>query len=409
MKKIITFSFIGLLMIIIIIIVIGRIKPNSSTTINDSQPSPFPTIWAVAKTSTTPKNNSQIGSYQRLPIITPIMTENFDYQQSTTPKTIPLSPADLKNGAVYETDNLKISYSSALNKYVFNKKTYLAQKEIDEWARANEIIDQIDDDTIFVDQTTITPTTTNTPSLTSPPISPSSSTSSQTTIRDENAQLLADLFQQLFSIPIGGNPTDIDSSINPAPTLISATSSATNKAINLTYFAQCNGQYDSYPLPRGCTLCKAGCGPTTATMVIASYANSGFIPPTTVNYYQKQQFPLGCDGSMMNDLKQALANNGIKTTPYLVFNGAVSNQIVPTLKQYLSDGWTLVTLGEYADGSPSCGKCGHFFWIVDVDANDNIWAYDPFYGRRQNPQPFNENSLYPYPKYIAAFGVKPNR
>jgi len=141
-------------------------------------------------------------------------------------------------------------------------------------------------------------------------------------------------------------------------------------------------------------------------MVLASYAKPITNPPYTVDFYQSLNAPLGCDGSSISGLKQTIESHGIQTTSYLVFNRSVANQVVDAFKQYLKDGWTLVVLGEFADDSPSCGRCGHFFWVVDVDANNNIWALDPFYGRLQNPQPFNENTYYPYPKYVAAFGVK---
>ncbi|MCL4374720.1 hypothetical protein M1523_02565 [Patescibacteria group bacterium] len=407
MKKIVLAALIVLAVILAIVVIIGRLRsiqrPVTDTTV-------VPTVTAIPLPSTRFPTSSTTADttaqYRQLPVITPIVTDNFDYQQSTVPVRPPPNLDDLKNGAVYDTDNLKISYSSTLDKYVLTRKTYLAQKEIDEWTRATDLIGQINNPALFVDQpSTISATV-------APSSSPTSSSSSTTASTATDATDLTELFRSLFSIPIGGSTADnlIPTLANPAPLSSTAAAITPVKTIdNLVYFAQCNGQYDQYPLPQGCTLCQSGCGPTTATMVIASYAQPGFVPPTTVDYYRQQQFTLGCAGSKVNDLKQTLNDHGVATTPYLLFNGARANQIVSTLKQYLADGWTLVTVGEYADNSPSCGKCGHFFWVIDVDANDNVWALDPFYGRFQNPQPFNENSLYPYPKYVAAFGVKANR
>ena len=43
--------------------------------------------------------------------------------------------------------------------------------------------------------------------------------------------------------------------------------------------------------------------------------------------------------------------------------------------------------------------------ICNIDENNNVWAYDPYYGRL-SATPFNENRYYPFPKYRVAFGVK---
>ena len=83
----------------------------------------------------------------------------------------------------------------------------------------------------------------------------------------------------------------------------------------------------------------------------------------------------------------------------LVFDAEKSETVVPDLKKYLDSGWTFFALANFCEGG-----CGHYFWITDIDNKDNIWAYDPAYGRYEIP--YNENSRYPFPLYRLAFGVK---
>lgn len=408
MKKILIITGFVLLLLIILIFLISSLKhPKSPTSPQYPQISPIPTQYGAKKT--IPKTvNPTIATFMKLPPIKPIIMEKFDYLQSIKPENTPISLSDIKNGKVYQTENLEISYSPTLKKYIFTRKTNLAQKEIDEWARANDLINQINNPDLFTDSTNSTDLT-NSTNL--PRRSPSTDETEADSTLSANLNLMADLFALLFNTPIGSETANFSnfdfSQYNKSFSLTSPTPfiSPIQTLDNLTYFSQCNGAFDNYPLPQGCTLCKAGCGPTTASMVLASYVKPSANPPYTVDFYQSFNAPLGCSGSSIGSLKQTIESHGIKTTPYLVFNRAVANQVVDTFKQYLKDGWTLVVVADFADNSPSCGTCGHFFWVVDVDTNDNIWALDVFYGRLSSP-PFNENTYYPFPKYIAAFGVK---
>ena len=64
----------------------------------------------------------------------------------------------------------------------------------------------------------------------------------------------------------------------------------------LVYYPQCSGPYDNYNLPSGCTLCQAGCGPTTVAMMLASYVNKNINPPAVVDFYKNKRYLLGCAG-----------------------------------------------------------------------------------------------------------------
>jgi len=169
------------------------------------------------------------------------------------------------------------------------------------------------------------------------------------------------------------------------------------------YYPQCSGPYDNYPLPSGCTICQAGCGPTTVAMIVASLADKSINPPKVVDHYKNAKpFPyyLGCAGSRYTDAKAALEYYGITTSDYLTYSAETIDQVAADFKGYINSGWTIFALANYCDGG-----CGHFFWIIDVDSGNNAWAYDPYYGRRDAP-PINENRYYPFPRYRVAFGVR---
>lgn len=183
---------------------------------------------------------------------------------------------------------------------------------------------------------------------------------------------------------------------------------------NYVYYNQCDPNFGNNPLPQGCTICKSGCGPTTVAMILSSFLDQSYNPKKTISYYQdlfeknknnytdinKNPFYVGCNGSYIQGAKEVLNSLGFITTKYLVYNLAKSDLVAQDFKNYLDGGWTILALANFCEKG-----CGHFIWVVDVDQNDNIWAYDPYYGRKQ-PPPLNENRYYPFPKYRYAFGVK---
>jgi len=166
---------------------------------------------------------------------------------------------------------------------------------------------------------------------------------------------------------------------------------------NLVYYTQ-YGNY--YPLPSDCTIHYAGCGPTTVAMIVASYVDKNIKPEKIVNYFGKKGYYLGCGGSSYANNKAVLEDFGIKTTDYIVSSGLNEiNRIASDLKKYQQAGWTFFSLANFREDGG-----GHFFWVIKIDENNNALAYDPWYGRNQ--QPFNENTYYPFPKYRIVFGVK---
>ena len=152
MKKILIITGSILLLLILFVYLFLYLKSPSSNQPPTPLISPIPTQYGAKKT-VPQSTNSTITAFMNLPPVKPIVMEKFDYLQSVQPENPPVSLSDIKNGGIYQTENLEITYSPALNKYIFNRKTNLAQKEIDEWARANDLIDQINDPNIFIDLT----------------------------------------------------------------------------------------------------------------------------------------------------------------------------------------------------------------------------------------------------------------
>lgn len=197
------------------------------------------------------------------------------------------------------------------------------------------------------------------------------------------------------------NP-DSPASISTTPTstfqLQNQASSVYPPTSNLVYYPQCKGNYDDYALPGGCNICDAGCGPTSVAMILSSYVDKKFTPPAVVNLYKENGLTAGCKGSTIIDGQTILTQNGMKTTDVLYYGDSSTQEAVQDMKNYLDNGWTMYTLVKYDP------KWGHFFWIIDVDEKNNVWAYDPADGTK--PVPLNESNVTPSPKYYLAIGVK---
>lgn len=165
----------------------------------------------------------------------------------------------------------------------------------------------------------------------------------------------------------------------------------------LIYYTQ---YVNYYKLPNGCTIHSAGCGPTTSAMIIASYVDKSITPEKVVDYFAKNRYYAGCRGTSIYDNKTVIESFGVKTSADVMsFSLEESDKVIPLIKNYLKAGWKFFALANFKENGG-----GHFFWIVDIDDNGNIWAYDPWYGR--NSQPFNENTYYPFPKYRKIFKVR---
>lgn len=291
-------------------------------------------------------------------------------QQNNQPST---SPIDISTINPVETEDFKLQYSSQLKKLVVERKTAQADEKFKEWAYKYNFPQLVDNDSL-VSKVALGkgPEEEFNPIL-------------------ELLSIFLNVSQDQSNQPTPANSLTPYPNLTPLPTY---SGNSTGKV----YYAQCNG-YGGISLPDGCTLCQAGCGPTTIAMIASSFLNSSYNPETVVNLYESNGSYIGCNGSGYLDA-QSLMNSLGFTTKMLIYNHEKADTVAPELKNYIDAGWTFFVLANFRESGG-----GHFFWVTDVDDQGNIWAYDPYYGRYSSP-PLNENSRYPFPLYRVAIGVR---
>lgn len=194
-------------------------------------------------------------------------------------------------------------------------------------------------------------------------------------------------------------PTPREQTNRPTP----ANSPSPQGGQKYVYYSQCSGPYDSVPLPNGCNVCDAGCGPTTIAMILSSYVDRTLTPPKVIDQLEKNGVRMGCYGSYIAELYSYLSKRGdLKVSSFIIPNEGKlqAKEVADDFRGYIKSGWTIFVLANFrTDGG------GHYFWVTEVTDNDEILAYDPYYGRSQ-PAPFNENKYNPAPYYRYAFAIK---
>lgn len=203
--------------------------------------------------------------------------------------------------------------------------------------------------------------------------------------------------------PFQSTPTNSPSgNPKPEPTQKKSTSNPTPSK-QYTYYSQCSGPYDSLPLPNGCNICAAGCGPTSVAMILSSYIDKSLTPPKTIALMDKAGVRIGCYGSYISEIYSYLANRGdLKVSDFIIPSerSLSAKDVAKDLAGYTKSGWTVFVLANFkTDGG------GHYFWVTDVNDKGEILAYDPYYGKQQTP-PISENRYSPAPYYRYAFAVK---
>jgi len=324
----------------------------------------------------------------KITTVLPITQKPVDLFSSSTSST----NSKLNNVLPLKTNDFEITYLPEKDKYQIIKKTVDADIKINQWLRENDLGAVITTNNSIV-------------------VNNLAQGGQITQGKNDPTELLTEFINVLFSSYVNtssapGNttitPTNPSQNLSPTKkpqkTILSYSPPSTYNG--LVYYPQCSGEYDDYPLPDGCTICKAGCGSTTVSMILASYVDKNYNPATVADLYGKNGYYLGCNGSGYSKLQSLFESKGLKTSDYIIANknGYVIDDVAEDLKNYLNAGWTIFMLANFQAGD-------HYFWIVDIDANNNVFAFDPYYGRLTIP-PFNENSYYPFPKYKVAFGVK---
>ncbi len=206
---------------------------------------------------------------------------------------------------------------------------------------------------------------------------------------------------QFMGTKLGPGLNSNISSVKPRPVpTFSPAKSGIQSTLQYRYFSQCDGGFDNYPMPEGCALCEAGCGPTTLAMILSTYLNKTYTPADVVDLYKQNGFYAGCDGTKITDAQTILDQKGIQTTDFMMLVTMTKEDAIAEMKKYIDAGWTIFTLGRYCDSG-----CSHFFWITNIDNNNKVWSYDPFYNKNI-PPPLDVRNYTPFPEYRLAFGVK---
>jgi len=439
MKKIILGSVAILLFILILIFIITnalRIKPGQQV-----NPSSFPTV--NPHTVSPLKNNSNTSSLTSSKNQQSSSKVSTNNNQQVVQSSAQISPTQqtgsnlftpsnsnlisqkdkenityLKNFTPYDTIDFSIEYSSILNKYIVTTKGAEGEKVFTQWANENGLLETLQNKNIAI----ISSATMAEIYATLPPeLQPTQDPQEETRKSQAKIGSLFNFFSTFFSVPESmynamnyqlptltpTPPIPTQRPLGaPIPTLpgfpTPTTSTTPPTGRGYVYYPQCGGPYDNYPLTPTITVCKCGCGPTTVSMILSSYLGRTITPPEVVDIY-KSQGRARC-GTSLGSAKKILAEQGVTTSDYIVpynENGYKIEQVADDMKPYIRNGWTIFVLASFASSS----DLNHFFWITNIDDQNNVYAYDPYYGSGKIP-PINQNTRYPYPKYLAAFGVR---
>lgn len=389
-------------------------KDNSRSLINNS-----PTNFPITPPSF---NKKTFVSPSLSPSISP-----FEVKQFTGVKEEPIDPQLIKKSTqtlnlIKKTpvilDNLKINYDFKSENFVVSPQsgtfafTQEEREKIYQWFEKN-YPDIPKDKIIFSSTPYVSPTPIPRPSTVLPIyLSPApTSTSSAENEMEKSFKVLVEFLKTISDIATISNQSvssadnGNQNANNPTQILPPVNYQPPKTQYPYIYYPQCGGPFDNYLLPgeknprteQPCNICYAGCGPTTVAMIIASYKDKTIDPRQIVNEYGPA---VGCDGSGYTTAQQVLRKYNIKVgEPFLSNNqGVRADEVASIFKGYINTGKTIFVLANFSAG-------GHYFWVVDVDDNNNIWAFDPYYGRSQIP--YNQNSRYPYPLYRVAFTVSP--
>jgi len=436
MKKIILGSVIILLIIITLIIVISNaLRYKLGQQLNQSSlptlaPHNIPSSKNNIKTSSSQNpqtnqtnsiNNTATNSNKAQNTQTDIQSQNSQFQilAPSNPKLISQKDKDnmqyLNNFIPYDTEDFSIDYSSILNKYIVATKGGNGESAFSHWAKENSLLDTLNNKNIaIISNKTIQEVHTLLP----PELQPTQDPQENTSTQQKQISLLLNLFNVFFSIPDTATMSFNYDVPTPTPTAYlqpsifnppfssfpSSSQPSTNPQTggDYIYFSQCEEPYREYPLTSSKTICQCGCGPTTVSMILSSYLGRSITPPDVVEIY-KSQGRAQC-GTSLGSAKKIMGEQGVKISDYIVpynENGYKIEDVANDMKSYVKNGWTIFVLASFSSSSSQ----NHFFWITNIDDQNNVFAYDPYYGSGKIP-PINQNGRYPYPKYLAAFGVR---
>jgi hypothetical protein len=203
------------------------------------------------------------------------------------------------------------------------------------------------------------------------------------------------------------------------PTPTGTNSSGGQTSGKLQYYAQTDSQWATSKYPKGVcedadgrfravSISSAGCGPTTMSMVLATYGDkngikTGYTPPETIAKLYPNELQ-SCLGTSLSTHKALLQQNGFETLDLFDIrpNTMTLAEAAKKFKPYLKSGWQIWgNANYYLNGSWP----GHFFWVVDVDDSGRIWIMDPWKGDKVKGI-IDQFTISPNPKYKAAFAFR---
>ncbi|MCX6732619.1 MAG: C39 family peptidase [Candidatus Roizmanbacteria bacterium] len=304
--------------------------------------------------------------------------------------------------------NFTLDYSSPLQKYVATVADDEATNSFNDWIDQNPSYgDELQSQNIIIAKQSVQELNDALDVAEKNKMTPEKKAANEAKIFTSSFNMLLNIpfgsfLDTVFSGPTSTPPTPTPKiQTNKPPT--SNTSESPQPSKSYTYYSQCSGPYDSNPLPNGCTVCEAGCGPTSVAMILSSYIDKSLTPPKTIEIMNKAGVRIGCYGSYISEIYSYLRNRGdLKVSDFIIPSekGLTAKDVAKDLQGYTKSGWTVFVLANFkTDGG------GHYFWVTDVNDGGDILAYDPYYGKQQTP-PINENRYTPAPYYRYAFAVK---
>lgn len=231
-------------------------------------------------------------------------------------------------------------------------------------------------------------------------------TDSYTKIEEINKKSNEDLYH-LFET--GYNDNYEEENVTIIPSLSTTTTPAVPISMPMTTPAN-NGNYSYYRqcdyqdiMPQGCSICKAGCGITAVSTIVASLGFPSENPISVMEKYRQRGFYAGCSGTSIGNAKSILESYGLSTSNYLFQNssGYEINAVAEDIRRYTQSGWVVLALTNFCEGG-----CGHFIVLTDIDSSNNVTSFDPWYEQYSPSQPISYESRSPFPKYRYAIAVK---
>ena len=138
-------------------------------------------------------------------------------------------------------------------------------------------------------------------------------------------------------------------------------------------------------------------------MILSSYVDPTLTPPKVISMMNAKGVQMGCYGSYIDQIYNYLKDRGdLKVSDYIIPSeqGLGAQQVAKDFRGYTDAGWGIFVLANF---KPDGG--GHYFFVTSVTSDNQILAYDPYYGK-ERPAPIAENQYNPAPYYRYAFAVK---